>query len=260
MCEGTPKNAQATPQDKQCKMHNLVEATVKEHNSKKTNSQAPAVLNACHVCKEEAGKHCYYGGQSCTSCRSFFRRSVQSGSWERYFCTKQRNCELSLKTRKKCQFCRYKACLNAGMKANWVLNEEEKENFMNARRNKEPIQDKNCKPKSGKHKYLSYISEEEIVEVNEYINMSEYFEMSKVKDMESELIRYFCFNNHFFEPILYLRIVAFKQPLTVVGQSQLQRVLIQRSKKCARKLKDFQNLSQGDQNEVYFQTKNYFIQ
>ena len=53
--------------------------------------------------------------------------------------------------------------------------------------------------------------------------------------------------------------MAFKQPLTVVGQSQLQRVLIQRSNNFARKLKDFQNLSQGDQNEVYFQTKKIFI-
>ena len=105
---------------------------------------------------------------------------------------------MRLKTRKKCQFCRYKACLNAGMKANWVLNEEEKEKFMNARRKKEPIKEKKCKPRSGKSKSVSYISEEEIVEVNEFINMSEYFEMSKVKDMETELIRelirYFCFS------------------------------------------------------------------
>ena len=197
MCGGTSNNAQ-TPQDKQCKMPNLEESGVKEHNSKQSHNQAPAVLNACHVCKEEAGKHCYYGGQSCTSCRAFFRRSVQSGSWVRYFCNKQRNCEIRLKTFKKCQFCIYKACLTAGMKANWVLNEEEKEKFMNARRKKEPIKEKNCKPKSGKIKSVSYISEEEIVEVNEFINMSEYFEMSKVKDMETELIRelirYFCFS------------------------------------------------------------------
>ena len=103
---------------------------------------------------------------------------------------------MRLKTRKKCQFCRYKASINVGMKANWVLNEEEKEKFMNARRKKEPIKDNKCKPRSRKHKSLSYISEEEMVEVNEFIQLSEYFEMSKVKDMETELIRelirYFC--------------------------------------------------------------------
>ena len=30
------------------------------------------------VCGERAGKHSYYGGQVCPSCRAFFRRSVQS--------------------------------------------------------------------------------------------------------------------------------------------------------------------------------------
>jgi hypothetical protein len=75
------------------------------------------------------------------------------------------------------------------MKANWVLNEEEKEKFMNARRKKVPIQGKNCKLRSGKNKSVGYISAMEIVEVNEFIKLSEYFEMSKVKDMETELIR-----------------------------------------------------------------------
>ena len=78
------------------------------------------------------------------------------------------------------------------MRANWVLNEEEKEKFMNARRKKEPVKENKCKSKSVKsvkNKPVSYISEEEMIEVNEYIHMSEYFEMSKVKDMETELIR-----------------------------------------------------------------------
>jgi hypothetical protein len=30
----------------------------------------------CEVCGERAGKHSYYGGQVCPSCRAFFRRSV----------------------------------------------------------------------------------------------------------------------------------------------------------------------------------------
>ena len=30
----------------------------------------------CLVCGEKAGKHTYYGGKSCQSCRAFFRRSV----------------------------------------------------------------------------------------------------------------------------------------------------------------------------------------
>ena len=35
-------------------------------------------IRFCHVCGERAGKHSYYGGQVCPSCRAFFRRSVQS--------------------------------------------------------------------------------------------------------------------------------------------------------------------------------------
>ena len=31
----------------------------------------------CLVCGEKAGKHLYYGGRSCQSCRAFFRRSVE---------------------------------------------------------------------------------------------------------------------------------------------------------------------------------------
>ena len=27
----------------------------------------------CYVCGEKAGKHSYYGGQVCASCRAFFR-------------------------------------------------------------------------------------------------------------------------------------------------------------------------------------------
>ena len=35
-------------------------------------------LVCLQVCGERAGKHSYYGGQVCPSCRAFFRRSVQS--------------------------------------------------------------------------------------------------------------------------------------------------------------------------------------
>ena len=32
----------------------------------------------CLICGEISGKHLYYGGQSCQSCKAFFRRSVQT--------------------------------------------------------------------------------------------------------------------------------------------------------------------------------------
>merc|ERR1719356_2382251 len=91
---------------------------------KSTTMQDPFI--PCHVCGEKAGKHSYYGGQVCPSCRAFFRRSVQSGYNLTYACVKSKNCEMSLKTRKNCQYCRYKKCEDAGMKTAWVLTDEER--------------------------------------------------------------------------------------------------------------------------------------
>jgi hypothetical protein len=55
----------------------------------------------CLVCGEKAGKHSYYGGQVCPSCRAFFRRSVQSCYNASYFCPKDANCQINIKTREK---------------------------------------------------------------------------------------------------------------------------------------------------------------
>merc|ERR1719445_2020733 len=83
-------------------------------------------VRPCRVCGERAGKHSYYGGQVCPSCRAFFRRSVQSGYNATYYCVKEGDCEVTLKTRKNCQYCRYRLCEGAGMKTTWVLTEEER--------------------------------------------------------------------------------------------------------------------------------------
>ena len=85
---------------------------------------------SCHVCGDIAGKHSYYGAQACYSCRAFFRRAIESGYRFAYVCAKNKGylgqCTINLTLRKKCQYCRYQACLVAGMKTSWVLNEEEK--------------------------------------------------------------------------------------------------------------------------------------
>merc|ERR1719357_2481288 len=85
-----------------------------------------ARVRPCEVCGESAGKHSYYGGEVCPSCRAFFRRSVQSGYNATYCCVRDGNCEVTLKTRKNCQYCRYKLCEAAGMKTTWVLTDEER--------------------------------------------------------------------------------------------------------------------------------------
>ena len=63
---------------------NLSTAKVKKISSQPNNAQSSKSNvkddkpRICHVCGELAGKHSYYGGQVCPSCRAFFRRSVQS--------------------------------------------------------------------------------------------------------------------------------------------------------------------------------------
>lgn len=85
----------------------------------------------CKVCLEKAGKHSYYGGRVCPSCRAFFRRAVQSKYYEIFFCTKGENCEINLKTRRSCQYCRFKKCLESGMRISWVLPEAERNRRFN---------------------------------------------------------------------------------------------------------------------------------
>ena len=131
--------------------------------------------------------------QVCPSCRAFFRRSVQSGYNLTYACVKSKNCEMSLKTRKNCQYCRYKKCEDAGMKTAWVLTDEERKQKFEGRVKK--------KRKSGSsiseddfsenacYNSFRFISEEESSELSFYISASEFHEPSKVHDMDSPLIR-----------------------------------------------------------------------
>eukprot|EP00094_Tigriopus_californicus_P007710 TCALIF_07425-PA protein Name:"Similar to FTZ-F1 Nuclear hormone receptor FTZ-F1 (Bombyx mori)" AED:0.27 eAED:0.27 QI:0/0/0/0.2/1/1/5/0/551 len=85
----------------------------------------------CYICQEKAGKHNYYGGKACPSCRAFFRRAVQSKYYEIFFCNKGEKCEINLKTRRSCQFCRFKKCLDSGMRVAWVLPDGERNRRFN---------------------------------------------------------------------------------------------------------------------------------
>merc|ERR1719400_1223016 len=94
---------------------------------KRRSNQQQSDHLICEVCGERAGKHSYYGGQVCPSCRAFFRRSVQSRYNETFKCTKgKEDCHITLMTRKNCQFCRYQKCITAGMRPSWILSDEER--------------------------------------------------------------------------------------------------------------------------------------
>merc|ERR1711963_1324164 len=136
----------------------------------------------CKVCREKAGKHSYYGGQACPSCRAFFRRSVQSGYNATYFCVKDGNCEVTLKTRKNCQYCRYKLCEAAGMKTTWVLTDEERKQKFEGRGKRKSCSSENPgeEGRNGGGEEAStagrkvILSEEELSTVEGYVRASDY--------------------------------------------------------------------------------------
>merc|ERR1712012_1117396 len=143
-----------------------------------------AEVRECHVCGERAGKHSYYGGQVCPSRRAFFRRSVQSGYNSTYFCIKDGNCEVTLKTRKNCQYCRYKLCEAAGMKTTWVLTDEERKQKFEGRGKRKSCSgdsqpEENKEEASTAGKKTTLLSEEELSTVEGYVRASDYWEQSE---------------------------------------------------------------------------------
>jgi len=208
-----------------------------------TNIQQGDTFLPCHVCGERAGKHSYYGGQVCPSCRAFFRRSVQSGYNLTYVCVKNQECEMSLKTRKNCQFCRYKRCVEAGMKTAWVLTDEERKVKFEGRvkkktKSEESSTEKELDDKLSAVDIAGYISDEELFEVNYYVEISEYHEMSKVHDMETTLIRDI------------IRLVAFQQSLSRSGQAQLRAVMGERINNMAARVMQWTPLTNSDKEKL----------
>ncbi|CAF0929323.1 unnamed protein product [Rotaria sordida] len=87
----------------------------------------------CSVCGDiSTGIH--FGGNSCESCKAFFRRSVQCLRFQNYKCSNDEQCPVNTSTRKVCQFCRYAKCTAIGMKPKWVLSDQEREEKYGSRR------------------------------------------------------------------------------------------------------------------------------
>jgi hypothetical protein len=94
-----------------------------------SGSSPPHRSKICAVCKcESENFHLNYGVGTCNSCRAFFRRCVQSdtfldgqGKFVNSMCLTGGRCEMSEATRKRCRWCRFTACKEAGMNAGGVL-------------------------------------------------------------------------------------------------------------------------------------------
>ena len=94
-------------------------------------------LKVCYICKETTTKeHCiHYGALACFSCRAFFRRSHQGmqdkgladdgkRKLPEFICKKSGNCNVTPKTRRRCQKCRYELCIKAGMQPDAVMTDD----------------------------------------------------------------------------------------------------------------------------------------
>lgn len=93
----------------------------------------------CGVCGDLA-KTYHFGGLSCDSCKSFFRRSVQTENYRSFYCFQQNKCAITRANRKRCRSCRMSRCLAIGMNKTWVRTEEENQRSLKARAEKKICQ------------------------------------------------------------------------------------------------------------------------
>ncbi|KAK8751629.1 hypothetical protein OTU49_009488, partial [Cherax quadricarinatus] len=89
------------------------------------------LTKVCGVCGEPA-KSVHFGGVSCSSCKSFFRRSVQGSLYTTFLCVLDQRCPLQ-QNRRCCQACRFRKCREIGMNPALVMSEEER-NALRSRR------------------------------------------------------------------------------------------------------------------------------
>jgi len=82
----------------------------------------------CPICREgNAGRHKHYGGKACSSCRAFFRRSVQNDSYKSFLCVNvsdkfcNERCSINSTSWSSCRFCRFAQCIESGLQISLVL-------------------------------------------------------------------------------------------------------------------------------------------
>ena len=67
----------------------------------------------CLVCNDK-GSGYHYSVYSCEGCKGFFKRSVQKCL--SYTCKENADCVINKYTRNSCQYCRFKKCVEVGMR------------------------------------------------------------------------------------------------------------------------------------------------
>lgn len=77
----------------------------------------------CAVCGDKALGY-NFNAITCESCKAFFRRNALSG--KDFSCPFDKTCEITLVTRRFCQFCRLEKCFRIGMRKEYIMSEEDK--------------------------------------------------------------------------------------------------------------------------------------
>ena len=148
---------------------------------------------------------------------------------------------MTLKTRKNCQYCRYRLCEGAGMKTTWVLTEEERKiKFAGkGKKRKDRVSaggslsvsetsgesgeaDLSAGP-PGQMPVLG-LCEADLADIQGYVAAAGGYDSSRVADMDTQLIR------------KIIRMIAFKATLDQDGQSQLRGVITSRCLKFVSKI------------------------
>ncbi|XP_002013932.2 nuclear hormone receptor HR96 [Drosophila persimilis] len=77
----------------------------------------------CAVCGDKALGY-NFNAVTCESCKAFFRRNALAK--KQFTCPFNQNCDITVVTRRFCQKCRLKKCLDIGMKSENIMSEEDK--------------------------------------------------------------------------------------------------------------------------------------
>lgn len=77
----------------------------------------------CMVCSDKALGY-NFNAVTCESCKAFFRRNALSR--KEFVCAFNKNCDITVITRRFCQKCRLEKCLSIGMRKEYIMSEEDK--------------------------------------------------------------------------------------------------------------------------------------
>ncbi|UJR12258.1 hypothetical protein I4U23_016435 [Adineta vaga] len=94
--------------------------------SKQMKSARKSADFVCAVCGDRAVGF-NYNALSCASCKAFFRRNAQQSREKLKCCTNQGQCSVAHDVHRKCARCRLDRCFAVGMRKDFILSEEEKQ-------------------------------------------------------------------------------------------------------------------------------------